>query len=74
MIFSLVVIVAVFAVMVRAYTDEAKADQVLNLPGAEKLNFNFNQFSGYLSIDGAKPGSKKVKQILFIRKKLLEFI
>ncbi len=46
--------------MARAYTDEAKADQILNLPGADKLNFNFNQFSGYLSIDGVKTGSKKM--------------
>jgi len=60
MIFSLVVIIAVFAVMARAYTDEAKADQILNLPGADKLNFNFNQFSGYLAIDGVKTGSKKM--------------
>lgn len=42
------------------YTTEALADQIHNLPGAEGLNVTFNQFSGYLSIDGASPGSKKM--------------
>ena len=36
------------------YTPEALKDQVLNLPGAEKLDVNFNQFSGYLNINGTK--------------------
>ena len=35
-----------------AYTNEALADQVTNLPGAEGLDITFNQFSGYLSIPG----------------------
>ena len=37
-----------------AYTDDAIADQVTNLPGAENLDINFNQFSGYLTVDGTK--------------------
>lgn len=37
-----------------AYTPEALADQITNLPGAEKLDFGFNQFSGYLTVDGTK--------------------
>lgn len=56
MLFSLFVLLAFIAVATQAYTNEALADQVLNLPGAEKLSFNFNQFSGYLAIDGVKPG------------------
>lgn len=35
-----------------AYTPEALADQIKNLPGAEKLSLTFNQFSGYLDIPG----------------------
>lgn len=37
-----------------AYTPEALADQVTNLPGAEKLDITFNQFSGYLPITESK--------------------
>jgi hypothetical protein len=37
-----------------AYTEQALADQVTNLPGAEKLELGFNQFSGYLTVDGSK--------------------
>jgi cathepsin A (carboxypeptidase C) len=29
-------------------------DQITNLPGAEKLDIPFNQFSGYLTVDGSK--------------------
>lgn len=43
---------------VTAYTQEALADRIVNLPGAEKLKLNFNQFSGYLDINGASTGSK----------------
>ena len=42
------------AVGVEAYTPEALADQVTNLPGSEGLNINFNQFSGYLAVNGSK--------------------
>ena len=41
-----------------AYTDAAVADQVTNLPGAEKLDISFNQFSGYLNIPGSSGDSK----------------
>ena len=37
-----------------AYTPEALADQVTNLPGAEGLDIKFNQFSGYLTVNGTK--------------------
>ena len=37
-----------------AYTPEALQDQVTDLPGAENLDFDFNQFSGYLTVDGTK--------------------
>ena len=33
-----------------AYTDEALLDQIESLPGAEKLDLKFNQFSGYVKI------------------------
>jgi carboxypeptidase C (cathepsin A) len=36
------------------YTPEALADQVTNLPGAEKLDIPFNQFSGYLTVNATK--------------------
>jgi len=42
------------------YTTDALNDQIKSLPGAEKLDVTFNQFSGYLAIDGAQPGSKKM--------------
>lgn len=47
-------IAAVAAVGVYGYTEEALADQITNLPGAENLSINFNQFSGYLTVDGTK--------------------
>jgi hypothetical protein len=37
-----------------AYTPEALLDQVVNLPGAEKLDITFNQFSGYLTVNNTK--------------------
>jgi hypothetical protein len=33
-------------------TKEALADKIVNLPGTEKLDVNFNQYSGYLAIPG----------------------
>jgi carboxypeptidase C (cathepsin A) len=42
------------------YSPEALADQVTNLPGAEALNVTFNQFSGYIAVDGTSKGSKKL--------------
>lgn len=45
---------AIIAVVVADYTPEALADQVLNIPGGENLQLNFNQFSGYVQIPGNK--------------------
>lgn len=39
---------------VAAYTSEAMADQVTNLPGAEALNITFNHFSGYIDVSSTK--------------------
>lgn len=54
-----IVVLASVNVFVTAYTSEALADQIKpgSLPGAESLNITFNQFSGYLNIDGTS-GSK----------------
>lgn len=49
-----------------AYTEEAIADQVKNLPGAEKLNIKFNQFSGYLSIPGTSGEKTKHMHYWFV--------
>ena len=46
-----------FSFGAHAYTPEAIADQVTNLPGTEGLSIPFNQFSGYLHIDGVAQGS-----------------
>jgi len=43
---------ALLAKLSAAYTPEALADQIINLPGAENLKIPFNQFSGYLSVPG----------------------
>ncbi len=40
--------ILVSASLVGAYTPEALADQVVNLPGTEALDVTFNQFSGYV--------------------------
>jgi carboxypeptidase C (cathepsin A) len=47
-------VAAALAAPALAYTPEALADQVTNLPGAENLELNFNQFSGYLTVNGTK--------------------
>ena len=45
--------------VVNSYTPDAIADKVGHLPGAESLKFDFNHFSGYLSVQGTgKVGSK----------------
>lgn len=36
------------------YTPEALADQIIDLPGTEHLEFSFNQFSGYVKISDTK--------------------
>lgn len=42
-----------FKNFINAYTSEALADQIINLPGASNLDVTFNQFSGYLNIEGS---------------------
>jgi len=56
-----IVVLASVNVFVTAYTSEALADQIKpgSLPGAEKLNITFNQFSGYLNIDGTSGNKTK---------------
>ena len=49
-----------------AYTQDALADQVKNLPGTEKLNIKFNQFSGYLSIPGTSGANTKHMHYWFV--------
>jgi hypothetical protein len=53
------VLLASFIAAVYSYTDEALADQITNLPGAENLKLNFNQFSGYLSVPGTTGANTK---------------
>lgn len=36
------------------YTPEALADQITGLPGTEGLDISFNQFSGYVKVNGTK--------------------
>ena len=36
---------------VAAYTEQALLDQVVDLPGADGLDIQFNQFSGYLQVE-----------------------
>jgi carboxypeptidase C (cathepsin A) len=55
---STILVLAGLANAVAVYTTEAQADQIRNLPGTEKLDVNFNQFSGYLNISGASGNSK----------------
>jgi len=59
MSFLSILILTSLNVFVTAYTSEALADQIKpgSLPGADKLNITFNQFSGYLNING-KSGEK----------------
>jgi len=53
MIASLIVL-SVILCGVYGYTSDADADQIKNLPGAEKLNITFNQFSGYIPVGETK--------------------
>jgi len=54
MLFTSALLVASLLGTQATYTDEALADQITDLPGAENLDINFNQFSGYLTVDGTK--------------------
>ena len=38
---------------VLSYSNDALADQIQSLPGADNLDFDFNQFSGYLAVGEA---------------------
>lgn len=53
-----IAIAALLAQSGDAYTKEALADKVVNLPGAEKLDIKFNQFSGFLDVPGNSGNSK----------------
>ena len=53
---SLIAIISVSGLFGRTfadYTAEAKADQVLKLPGLQE-GISFNQFSGYLKVNNSK--------------------
>ena len=52
--FQFLAIASAFAAAVADYTPEALADQVTNLPGAEGLTIPFNQFSGFIKVNGTK--------------------
>lgn len=45
---------------VGAYTPAAMEDKIDALPGAENISIPFNQFSGYLPVNGSSEGSKKM--------------
>ena len=45
------------------YTPEALQDRISDLPGAEALNLTFNQFSGYLHVDGVDVGKRVPKMV-----------
>ena len=49
--------------VVNSYTPDAIADQIGLLPGAELLNTTFNQFSGYLSVQGTGATGLKSKNL-----------
>ena len=51
---ALITVLACVSAAIADYTPEALADQVTNLPGAEALTVNFNQFSGYIKVNGTK--------------------
>eukprot|EP00602_Paraphysomonas_sp_CaronLab_P007685 CAMPEP_0185024122 /NCGR_PEP_ID=MMETSP1103-20130426/7050_1 /TAXON_ID=36769 /ORGANISM="Paraphysomonas bandaiensis, Strain Caron Lab Isolate" /LENGTH=497 /DNA_ID=CAMNT_0027556995 /DNA_START=34 /DNA_END=1527 /DNA_ORIENTATION=+ len=52
--FTSVVIAVTSLCALGDYTPEALADQVTDLPGAEHLDINFNQFSGYVKVSDTK--------------------
>lgn len=51
---SVLAILSYLALARGDYTPQAIADEVTNLPGAEKLTLNFRQFSGYLDVSSTK--------------------
>lgn len=54
-----VVLLAYLLQFSSAYTPDALADKITNLPGAEKLDITFNQFSGYIDIPGTSGQNTK---------------
>lgn len=58
--FQFIVTLALLSAVVNAYSPDALADQVVNLPGSEGLSLTFNQFSGYLQIPGNSGNSKNL--------------
>lgn len=51
---TLLAVLSASAVALGDYTPEALADQITSLPGAEGLDFKFNQFSGYIKVNSTK--------------------
>ena len=52
--FKIGTLLAASAATAAAYSPEALADEVTNLPGAEGLDFSFKQFSGYVKVNNTK--------------------
>eukprot|EP01033_Poteriospumella_lacustris_P020830 gene20830-15345_t len=63
---SSVISFALLVSSVAAYSPEAVADQVTNLPGSQNLKLNFNQFSGYLDIPGTSGTKSKHMHYWFV--------
>ena len=63
---SSVISFALLVSSVAAYSPEAVADQVTNLPGSQNLKLNFNQFSGYLDIPGTSGSKSKHMHYWFV--------
>lgn len=63
--------VAIFVLIVlgnfaNSYTTKALTDKIEKLPGAEKLDVKFNQFSGYLPVNGTGGSPSKFLHYWFI--------
>lgn len=54
LLMRVVLLLLAAASFTNAYSNDALMDQVKNLPGSENLNVDFNQFSGYLTVDKTK--------------------
>jgi hypothetical protein len=52
MIRTFVSIAAAALGVASAYTPQALKDKITNLPGTDALDIKFNQFSGYIDING----------------------
>lgn len=49
-----------------SYTTEALTDKIEKLPGTDTLDFKFNQFSGYLPVNGSGGNPSKYLHYWFI--------